>query len=222
VLGAIVFVVAARLVDVSGLRTLRRNSPNEFSLAVATTAAVVFLGVEHGILLAMGLSLLQHVRHGYHPGTAIVLRDPVEHWRMEPATTVKMLEPGLLMYWFGADLYYANANHFVEQAHRMVSQAPAPVRWLAVDAGAITDIDFTAARALIDLQRDLARKGVVLALARVSNGLRADLDRQEVSRVIGADLIFNSRTHCVEAYQTAGARHGSLSHSVIEGQRLPP
>ncbi len=212
VLGAIVFVVAVKLVDVSGLRTLRRNSPNEFNLAVATTAAVVFLGVEHGILLAMGLSLLEHVRHGYRPGTAIVLRDPVEHWRMEPATTVKMLEPGLLMYWFGADLYYANANHFVEQANRLVSQAPAPVRWLVVDAGAITDIDFTAARALIDLQQDLARKGVVLALARVSNGLRADLDRQEVSRVIGADLIFNSRTHCVEAYQTAGARNGSLSH----------
>jgi len=30
-----------------------------------TAAAVVFLGVEHGILLAIGLSLLQHVRHGY-------------------------------------------------------------------------------------------------------------------------------------------------------------
>ena len=113
-----------------------------------TAAAVVFLGVEHGILLAIGLSLLQHVRHGYRPGTALVLRDPVEHWRMEPANTVKMLEPGLLMYWFGADLYYANVNHFVEEAHRLVSQAPAPVRWLAVDAGAITDIDFTASRAL--------------------------------------------------------------------------
>ena len=136
VLGAIVFVVAVRLIDVGGLRILRRSSPNEFNLAVVTAAAVVFLGVEHGILLAIGLSLLQHVRHGYRPGTALVLRDPVEHWRMEPVNTVKMLEPGLLMYWFGADLYYANANHFVEEAHRLVSQASTPVRWLAVDAGA--------------------------------------------------------------------------------------
>jgi sulfate permease, SulP family len=205
VLGAIVFVVAIRLIDVSGLSTLRRNSPNEFSLAIVTTAAVVFLGVEHGILLAMGLSLLQHVRHGYRPGTALVLRDPVEHWRMESVNTVKMLEPGLLMYWFGADLYYANANHFVEEAHRLVSQSATPVRWLAVDAGAITDIDYTAARALFDLQQDLARKGVVLALARVSNGLRTDLDRQEIAGVIGAERIFNSRTHCVAAYQAAAA-----------------
>jgi sulfate permease, SulP family len=207
VLGAIVFVVAVRLIDVSGLRSLRRSSPKEFNLAVVTAAAVVFLGVEHGILLAMGLSLLQHVRHGYQPATALVLRDPVEHWRMQPAKEVKMLEPGLLMYWFGADLYYANANHFGEEVHRLVSQAPDPVRWLAVDAGAITDIDFTAGRALIDLKQDLARKGVVLALARVSNGLRTDLDRQEITSVIGADRIFNSRTHCVEAYQVAVARH---------------
>ena len=82
------------------------------------------------------------------------------------------------------------------------------MRWLAVDAGAITDIDFTAARALADLHQDLARKGVVLALARVSNGLRADLDRLEITSVIGADRIFNSRTHCVETYQAAQAKPG--------------
>jgi MFS superfamily sulfate permease-like transporter len=209
VLGAIVFVVAVRLVDVKGLRTLWQNSPKEFNLAVATAAAVVFIGVAHGILLAMLLSLFQHVRHGYRPGTGLVLRDPVDHWRMEPVESIKMLEPGLLMYWFGADLYYANANHFVEEAHRLVSQASSPVRWFAVDAGAITDIDFTAARALIDLQQDLARKGVVLALARVSNGLRADLDRQEITSMIGAERIFNSRTHCVEVYQATGGSHGN-------------
>ena len=56
-----------------------------------------------------------------------------------------MVEPGVVMYWFGADLYYANANHFVEQAHRLVNEAAAPVRWLVVDAGAITGIDFSAA-----------------------------------------------------------------------------
>jgi sulfate permease, SulP family len=207
VLGAIVFVVAVRLVDVKGLRALRRNSPQEFMLAIATAAAVVFLGVEHGILLAMGLSLLQHVRHGYRPNTMVILHDPVEHWRMEPITPVQMIEPGLVMYWFGADLYYANANHFVEEVHRLVSEAPSPVRWLVVDAGAITDLDFTAARALIDLQQDFARKGIVLALTRVSNSLRADLDRQEVTGVFGCDRIFTSRKQSLAAYQTAGAQH---------------
>jgi sulfate permease, SulP family len=79
------------------------------------------------------------------------------------------------------------------------------VRWLVVDAGAITDLDFTAARALIDLQMDLAGRGVVLALTRVSNSLRTDLDRQEVTGVLGHDRIFTSRKQCLATYQTAGA-----------------
>jgi MFS superfamily sulfate permease-like transporter len=200
VLGAIVFVVAVRLVDVRELRLLRRNSPKEFNLAVVTAAAVVFIGVEHGILLAMFLSLLQHVRHGYQPNTAIILRDPVEHWRMEPITPVQMVEPGLVMYWFGADLYYANANRFVEEVHRLINESPTPVRWLVVDSGAITDMDFTAARALIDLQQDLARKGVVLALTRVSASLKVDLDRQEVTKALGPERIFTSRKYSLKAY----------------------
>ena len=211
VLGSIVFVVAVRLVDINGLRTLLRNSPREFALAVVTAAAVVFMGVGHGILLALVLSLLLHVRHGYHPNTAVILSDPDEHWRMEPLAPGKMIEPGLVMYWFGADLYYANANHFVEQARLLVNQSPAPVRWLAVDAGAITDIDFSAGRALQELQQDLAKQGVVLALTRVSTNLQEDLERLELTDVIGAAHIFVSRRDCLAAYERANAVGRSAS-----------
>ena len=203
VLGAIVFVVAVRLVDVNGLRTLLRKSPKEFNLAVVTAAAVVFLGVEHGILLALVLSLLQHVRHGYQPTTAVILHDPVEHWRMEPVEPGKMIEPGVVMYWFGADLYYANAPRFVEGARSVVNHAASNVRWLVVDASAITGIDFSAGRALAELQQDLAKQGVVLALTRVSSSLRADLDRQELTEVIGAERIFSSRTQSLAAFHAA-------------------
>src|SRR5262245_40361930 len=61
VLGAIVFTIAVRLVDLRGLRDILRESPGEFQLALATAAVVVVISVEHGILLAMVLSLLRHV-----------------------------------------------------------------------------------------------------------------------------------------------------------------
>jgi sulfate permease, SulP family len=63
VLGAIVLTIAVELVDVRGLRNIQRESPGEFRLALVTAAAVVVIGVEQGILLAMVLSLLRHVRH---------------------------------------------------------------------------------------------------------------------------------------------------------------
>jgi sulfate permease, SulP family len=200
-LGSIVFAVAVRLVDVRGLRDLRLKSPEEFLLALTTAAMVVFLGVESGILLAVVLSMLDHARHGYRPHTAVILRDSVDHWRMEPVRPGKVTEPSLVMYWFGADLYYANANLFCEQARLLCGAGPPAVSWLAVDAGAITGIDYTAASALKDLRQDLAKRGVVLAFTRVNASLRENLDRQGLTAVIGADRIFASRKACLKAYQ---------------------
>jgi len=198
-----VFVIAKGLVDFRGLRNLRKRSPQEFILALVTAAAVVFLGVERGILLALVLSLLQHIRHTYRPPTGVVMRDPTEHWKMEPVAPGKMIEPGLVMFWFGADLYYANVNHFVEQAHLLVGDSPSRVRWLIVDAGAITSMDFSSARALLDLHEDLKKLGVTLAFTRVNEGLSADLKREGLSRIIGSDHIFVSRRHSIKAYRAS-------------------
>jgi MFS superfamily sulfate permease-like transporter len=182
---------------------LQRRSPREFVLALITAAAVIFLGVERGILLALVLSLLQHIRHTYQPPTAVILRDATEHWRMEPVGPGKMIEPGLVMFWFGADLYYANSNHFVEETRLLINESPLPVKWLVIDAGAITAIDFSASRAVQDLHRELSRRGIVLALTRVNASLNADLEREGLRKVVGINRIFMSRRHCIKAYRAA-------------------
>ena len=204
VLGAIVFGVAIGLVDVAGLRTLRKASPKEYNLALVTAAAVVLLGVERGIVLALVLSLLQHVRHSYRPIIAVTLRDPVDHWKLEPATPGKMIEPGLVMFWFGSDLFYANAGFFEEQARRLVGESPEAVRWLAVDASALTTVDFTAGTMLRSLAEDFAKENVTLAFTRVSPSLRQDLERLQLAEIIGHDRIFASRHACLAAYRAAG------------------
>src|SRR5215470_6586201 len=57
------------MIDMTSLQDIRRESPGEFYLAVATAAAVVAIGVEQGILLTIALSLFRHVRHSYRPQT---------------------------------------------------------------------------------------------------------------------------------------------------------
>ena len=212
VLSTIVFLIGLKLIDLSALIDIRRKKPGEFALALATAAAVVFLGVEYGILLAMILSLLQHVRQGYRPKSAVILHDPVEHWRMHPVAPGKMIEPGVVLYWFGADLYYANANYFVEQAHLLVDQSPVPLRYLVVDSEAITSVDFSAGRSLIELQQDLAEKGVTLVLTRVTPSLRADLDGLDVTQAIRPENIFQSRKQSLEVFRGAKADTDKKPH----------
>jgi MFS superfamily sulfate permease-like transporter len=192
VLGAVVFTIAIGLVDLRGLPAIRRESPGEFLLAVTTAAIVVLVGVEQGILLAMTLSLLRVVRHSYHPHTAVLVHDEKGEWRPHPVAAGAVTEPGLVVYRFGAPLFYANTNRFSEEIRGIVGQASAPVRWLVVDAGPITQLDFTAARSVSQLKKDLARRGVLLAFAHVGPSLRADLDRHNLTEVIGLERLFDT------------------------------
>ena len=141
VLASIVFTIAVGMVDVKGLRAILNESPGEFYLAVFTAAAVVAIGVEQGILMAIALSLLRHVRHSYRPHTMVLAPNATGRWAPAPATPGSETEPGLIVYRFGADLFYANDNRFADEVRALVERAPTPVRWFIVDAGAITDID---------------------------------------------------------------------------------
>jgi sulfate permease, SulP family len=202
VLGAIVFTIAVRLVDLRGLNDLQRKSPREWVLALVTAASVVLFGVENGILLALVLSLLQHVRHSYKPSVAVETRTADGHWQMNAVEPGRMVAPGLLVYWFGSDLFYANIDRFADQVHKLVVESPVPVRWLVVDAGAITSIDYTAGGTLKELVKDLAHHGAALVFAHISQSLKAELDRQGLTEVIGPDRRFETLRECLAAYET--------------------
>jgi SulP family sulfate permease len=200
VLGAIVFIVAIKLVDLRGMHGIRRESPGEFWLAVITMAVVVLVGVEQGILLAMVLSLLRIVGHSYRPHTAVLVRGEAGLWRLIPAVPGAVTEPGLAIYRFGATLFYANAGRFSDEIRDLVGPAPAKLRWVIVDAGAITHVDYSAARVVRDLQQNLKERGVELVFAHVQSDLKPDLERHRLTEVIGADKIFERLRDALTAY----------------------
>jgi SulP family sulfate permease len=200
VLGAIVFTIAVRLVDFRGLSDLHRKSPHEWILALVTAGSVVLFGVEDGILIALVLSLLQHVRHSYQPSVAVKTQTKDGIWQGGAVEPGRMAAPGLLVYWFGSDLFYANVDRFAIQARKLALESPVPLSWLVVDAGAITGVDYTAAGTLRELVKDLAKHGVVLVLAHTGEGLKADIDRLGLTEVIGTDRQFETLRECLAAY----------------------
>jgi len=211
VLGAIVFFIAVRLIDVRGLRDIQRESPGEYNLALFTAAVVVLIGVEEGILLAMVLSLLRIVRHSYRPHTGVFVVSEDNAWRLVPAVPGAVTEPGLVIYRFGAALFYANASLFAEEVRGLVGPAPSTVRWLVVDAEAITNVDYTAARMVRQLQKELVHCGIVLALARVSLSLKADLDRHLLTEVVGPVRVFDRLHDALAAFAELKDPSQSLS-----------
>jgi sulfate permease, SulP family len=191
VLAGIVFTIAVGLVNVPSLAAIRSESPGEFTLALVTAAAVVMVGVEHGILLAVALSLLRHVRHSYRPHTMVLEPSAANgKWQPVPATPGMMTAPGLIVYRFGSDLFFANDHLFSQEVLKLVDAAPGGVRAFVVDAGAITALDYSAARTLSDLIGDVHDRKVDVIFGRVTSWLRSDMDRHGITQVVGESNVF--------------------------------
>lgn len=200
-LGAMVFVIAVRLIDIRALRKIGVESPGEMRLAVATAAVVVVVGVEQGIVFAMLVSLLRVVRHSYNPHTAVLTEDARGIWLLNPVVRGAVTEAGVVIYRFSATLFYANAGFFAEQVRLLCEPASPRVRWVIVDCGAITHVDYSAARMLISMRMDLEKEGVELVLAHVDSNLEADLDRHHVSQSIGKDHIYDTLRQAIGAFR---------------------
>jgi len=177
VLSAIVFMIGVKLIDAQGMRELYHLQRNEFFIALATAATVAVVGVMPGISLAVVLSLIAHVRHSYRPRTRLLTRDASGEWRTVPVAPGIFAAPGVIVYRFEADLYYANAGRFMDEVLGLLSTSTAPVRAIVFDASGISYFDYSAAKTLLQMDAEFARRGVQVALVAASDELRKELER---------------------------------------------
>jgi len=119
VLASIVFTIAVGMIDFPVCAPFARK-PGRVFILPSPPAAVVVVGVEQGILLAIALSLFRHVRHSYSPHTMMLARTQ-RRMGGDAATPGKETEPGLIVYRFGSDLFYANAHRFTEEVRALVA-----------------------------------------------------------------------------------------------------
>jgi high affinity sulfate transporter 1 len=211
VLSSIVFLIGVELIDILGMSTIRRWRLDEFVVAAITALVVVTIGVEQGILLAIVLSLLDHIRRSYHPRDTVLVKHegrwrsmPVPPAGAAPADTVPSTsdaEPGLVIYRFGASLYFANANRFTEEIRGLLGRHGGPPTWICIDCAAIGDVDFSGGRTLLDLRDEVERAGSRLALVELDGAVRAELEGYGVVDAIGSDHVFDSVREVVEAFR---------------------
>jgi high affinity sulfate transporter 1 len=206
VLAAVVFLIGVELVDVAGMKGIWAVRKDEFAIASITAALVVVVGVEQGVVLAIVLSILDYVRRGYRPSRNLVVQGPGGHFHGRPLDSEATARPGLIVYRFGADLFYANANGFSEDVLGLAGRPG--IRWVCIDAAAISDVDYSGWKSLAELRDELDERGVRLVLADLSSEVRGELDRYGVLAQIGTDAVFPSVGDAVDAFDAlpAGAR----------------
>jgi MFS superfamily sulfate permease-like transporter len=199
-LGAILLFVATKLVRARELRSVLRFERVEFGLAVLATAVVVFFGIEQGVVVAMLLSLADRTRRAARPRDIVLGREVgTSHWIPPDVGRQTEQLPGVLVYLLYAPLWYANADFVAARIRRLIDTAEHPVRTLILDADAVADIDYTAARKIGELATQLRQEGVTTAVARASHLVHHDLKHSGLLRAIGPDHLYASVEEAVEA-----------------------
>jgi MFS superfamily sulfate permease-like transporter len=155
-----------------------------------------------GIAVAVALSLIDQVRHTYRPRTRVVVEGDEGRWQAVAAAPDRLAAPGVLVYRFEANLFYANAGLFMEEILRLVSAAKEPIRTLVLDASSINDVDYTAAKMLLQLRTELGKRGVAVATIATRDGVLDDLRRFGLARDSGK--VYPTVDAAVSALREAG------------------
>ena len=163
-LSSVVFLIGVKLIDVKGMREIYRLRRNEFYVALSTAVVVVVVGVEQGIILAIVLSLLLHVRRHYAPIDRVIVTDEAGHVTTAAPTPGTVSAPGLIVYRFGAGVFYANATRLAEEVIGLVN-VEKPPRWFVLDADGDRRSRLHGGKTLAELVDHLAERGVVFAVA---------------------------------------------------------
>jgi SulP family sulfate permease len=206
-LAAVVFLIAAELIDLKGMRRILALRRHEFGVALVTAAAVVVLGVEYGIALAVVASIVDHLRHSYSPLNTILVKSPAGHWRPCPVAPGARTEQGLVIYRFGTSLYYANAAKLLDDITALVGHG-GPLRWLVLDCAAIGDIDYTASAVLTKVADHLHQRQIRFAISDVLDPVRQQLDRYGISKTLSPGGYYDTPGEALEAFHSAQSAAG--------------
>ena len=202
-LAAVVFLIAIGLVDVKGMRSIRAVRKREWAVALIATAAVVVLGVEYGIVVAVVASIVDHLRHSYSPLNSVLVKSPAGRWQPVQVLPGARTEDGLVVYRFGTSLYYANASRLLDDITVLVGQG-GPLRWLVLDCAAIGDVDYTASGVLARVIEHVQRRHIRFAVSTVLGPVRQQLDQYGISKALDPAAYYDTPGAAQAAFHAAG------------------
>lgn len=201
-LATIVFLIGLEMVNISGLKDIYREVPAEFVLAIIILLTVVLVGVLWGIIVAVIISLLLHLSHSYRPNNSILVRNQQGEWQFTTITPGKYTEEGLIVYRFNRDLYYANAHKLLKEVMMLIETSKYPVKWLVLDSGGFSSIDYTSVQMLKELKTNLNELNIVFAMTTVFPSLIEQFERSGFINILGKENLYKNVAEAVKSFET--------------------
>jgi MFS superfamily sulfate permease-like transporter len=173
-LAGVLFFVASRLIKVGLLMKIWRSRRVEFLFAAVSALGVIFVGVEQGLAIAVGLAVLDQTWRSARPHMIVLGRlDGTTSWEPLSEPNVHMVNHTLVAL-FDNDLFFANAGVFRREMHQLLTTYPMS-RHVVFDGVAMAEIDFTGMTILSQVIGDLAKDNVTISFARPNAAVKKTL-----------------------------------------------
>jgi high affinity sulfate transporter 1 len=200
-LAGIVANAVLSLIEVHEFRELWRMRRSEFWIASVCFLSVLALGPLRAVVIAFLMSVIDVIRRASRPVTSALLEAPDGSHFLPADGGQASGTSGLMVYRFGAPLYFANATLFLEEVERLVTQASTPVRWFVLDAQAMVDVDTTGAGVLRQAIALLKKRNITLAVSRADRSFRSWLERYDLMELIDPDRFYPTNRHAAQAFR---------------------
>ncbi len=201
-LASIVFLIGITMIDISNLKDIRSKVKAEYFLALIAAATVIIMGVLWGILLSIVLSVILHLSHSYRPTNSIFARDKHGAWVFKPIKIGESSEPGLIIYRFNRDLYFANSDKLREEVLALVDAADPPLKLFVLNTAGFSGIDYTSAEMFRDLYHDLDSRNIKFALTSMLPELKEEFDHLGLTDLIGENNIYENVHEALDAFES--------------------
>ncbi|WP_038493060.1 SulP family inorganic anion transporter [Janthinobacterium agaricidamnosum] len=180
VLAATIVFAVSGLLDWDTLKKAWRYDRSDALALLATTAGVLVLGVEAGVVIGVLLSMGTLIWRASRPHIAVLGRIPgSEHYRNVERYQAETW-PEILLLRIDAGLFFGNVDAVNDKVEEELLARPA-TRHLVLVLSAVNQIDSTALFGLLELNRALSGRGIRLHLAEVKGPV---MDRLRQSKLL--------------------------------------
>ena len=203
-LSAVIVAAVLGLIDLRGAVEIFRVKREDFGLLVLTFVATLSLGIQYGILVGIGASVLLFLVHTTRPHFAVLGRIPESQTYLNVTRHPHAIEvPGIVLVRIDAQFYFGNVSFLKETVRGLIADAESPVRFIVLEAAGVNQLDSAAAATLAELDDELAGQGIKLVLTRVKGPVRDVLHRTGLLEKLAAEgRIFMSTHRAIEVLRS--------------------
>jgi sulfate transporter 4 len=205
-LAAIVISSVTNLVDYKEAIHLLKVKNQDCLLWFIAFFGTLFLGVQIGLILAVGSSLSLVIIESIRPQMAVLWRLPnTPIYRNVKQESAGQFVPGVVILRIGASMYFANVSFIRDYISKMLaefseatalnigeSDSATPIKYIVIEMTPVQSIDSTAVHMLADMHRDLKERGIRLCFSTINNRVEGTMMRAGLVDKMGAHWIHPS------------------------------